>query len=82
VGFGVIPQPGSAYDPYAYSALRPATTLGSIGDPVPPVAPRAAPVPRAPVTPPPPEQPTPADGVAALVVPIGAELAAVKPPGP
>jgi hypothetical protein len=81
VGFGVIPQPGSAYDPYAYSALRPVKILGSIGDPVPPEIPRAAPVPRAPLTAPPPERPTPIDGAAAAMVPIGAALVAVKPTG-
>jgi hypothetical protein len=75
VGFGVIPQPGSAYDPYAYSALRPTKILGSLGDRVPP----AAPAPPAPFAPP--DELAATDGAEAAVVPIGAALVALKPPG-
>jgi hypothetical protein len=60
---GVVPQAGTAYDPYAYIPLRPVTIVGDVGDPVPAAAPQAARVPRAPVAPS--EQPARAPGAGA-----------------
>jgi hypothetical protein len=67
LGVRVVPQPGTAYDPYAYRPLGSDTTLGDVGDTVPPAA--VAPLGTL----------ASADGADAAEVPTGGDLVAVKP---
>lgn len=74
----VAPQPGTAYDPYAYRALQPHTISGASGDSL-SAGVLPAPAPWAPDIPPPPEQPAHHFGAGAAVVPSGIAVVAGRP---
>ena len=72
----VAPQPGTAYDPYAYRPLQPHTVFGASGDSPSSAGVQPAPAPWGPDIPPPPEQPAHHFGAGAAVVPSGMAVVA------